>query len=246
MKVNGVAIYDTTANPFKRLPWGRCTRKITPDGAILYLHVFNWPTDGQLLVPGLKNTIQRAYLLTDPARKALPMQTSAEGLTLAVTATAPDPVSSTIVLQVKGPLDIAQAGVVQDHDGSVVLPAGEARLHGGDIKYETGDQRECIGFWTNPDDWADWEFKVSRTGRFEVTAETAGLEKASLEVSVGELRTKGATAATGDYGKFKVTKLGTIEITSPGRTTLAVRPVKDGWQPLNLKAVRLKPVATGQ
>jgi alpha-L-fucosidase len=60
MKVNGAAIYDTTANPFKRLSWGRCTKKITPDGVILYLHVFNWPADGQLLVPGLKNTTQRA------------------------------------------------------------------------------------------------------------------------------------------------------------------------------------------
>ena len=46
MKVNGEAIYGTTASPFKRLPWGRCTKKLTPDGAILYLHVFNWP-DGR-------------------------------------------------------------------------------------------------------------------------------------------------------------------------------------------------------
>ena len=72
MKVNGVAIYGTTANPFKRLPWGRCTKKITPDGATLYLHVFNWPADGQLLVPGLKYPAERAYLLADPAKKSLP------------------------------------------------------------------------------------------------------------------------------------------------------------------------------
>jgi hypothetical protein len=46
---------------------------------------------------------------------------------------------------------------------------------------------------------------------------------------------------TRDYGKFKVSKLGTVEIASPGKATLAVRPVKDGWHPLNLKAIRLKP-----
>ena len=28
MKVNGEAIYGTTASPFKRLPWGRCTKKV--------------------------------------------------------------------------------------------------------------------------------------------------------------------------------------------------------------------------
>ena len=246
MKVNGVAIYDTTASPFKRLSWGRCTKKLTPEGATLYLHVFNWPADGKLLVPGLKNAGQRAYVLTDTERKALPMQSSSEGLTLTLPAAAPDPISSTVVLQVKGALTIEQAGLAQDYDGSVVLPAGEARAHGQQIKYESGHQRDNLGWWTNPADWADWEFKVTRPGKFEVTAEISGLEKASLEVSVGESRTQGSVAPTGDYGKFKVAKFGVIEIPSAGKVSLAVRPVKDGWHPLNLKAVRLKPAATAE
>jgi alpha-L-fucosidase len=242
MKRNSEAIYGTTASPFKRLPWGRCTKKLTPAGATLYLHVFNWPQDGQLLVPGLKNAAGQAYVLTDPAKKAIPVQSTADGLTLTVPAVAPDPVSSTIVLEVKGALDITQPGLVQDYDGSVVLPASEARLHGSEIKYETGQQRDCIGFWTNPDDWADWTFQVTKPGKCDVTAEVAALEKASLEVSIGDSRTSGAAAATGDYGKFKVAKLGTLEIASPGKVTLSVHPVKDGWRPLNLKAIRLKPV----
>ncbi len=244
MKANGAAIYDSTASPFKRLSWGRCTKKLAPDGATLYLHVFNWPADGKLLVPGLKNTAQRAYLLTDSSQKPLAMQGSADGLTLAVPAAAPDPISSTIVLQVKGPLDIEQAGLAQDYDGSLVLPAGEARLHGKQIKYESGHQRDNLGVWTNPADWADWEFKVTKPGRFEVSAEIASLEKASLEISVGNSNTSGAAAPTGDFGKFKVAKFGVIEITSDGKATLAVRPIKEGWHPLNLKAIRLKPVAS--
>ncbi len=52
MKVNGEAIYGTTASPLTRQPsWGRVTQK----GNNLYLHVFNWPQDGpKLVVPGLK------------------------------------------------------------------------------------------------------------------------------------------------------------------------------------------------
>jgi alpha-L-fucosidase len=246
MKANGEAIYNTTASPFKRLSWGRCTTKLTPDGAILYLHVFNWPDNGKLLVPGLKNTAQRAYVLTDPAKKALAMQSSAQGLTLSVPAAAPDSVSSTIVLKVKGALDIEQPGLAQDYDGSVVLPASEARLHGDEIKYESGDQRNNLGFWTNPADWADWTVEVTRPGKFDVTAEVASLDKASLEVSVGGSRTRGAVPVTGDYGKFKVTKLGVLEIAAPGKVTLAVRPVTDGWHPVNLKAIRLKPAAAAQ
>src|ERR1700744_6126563 len=52
MKVNGEAIYGTTASPFNRqLPWGRCTQKSAGrgrQGTTLYFHVFNWPTDGKL------------------------------------------------------------------------------------------------------------------------------------------------------------------------------------------------------
>ena len=32
MKVNGEAIYGTTASPFEKLAWGRCTQKKLADG----------------------------------------------------------------------------------------------------------------------------------------------------------------------------------------------------------------------
>jgi len=185
-------------------------------------------------------------MLDDRAQQPLAMHSSTEGLTLSLPAAAPDHVSSTIVLRVKGPLEITRAGLAQDHDGSVALPAEEARLHGSEIKFEAGDQRDCLGFWTNPADWADWSFQVTRPGKFDVTAEVAALEGASLKVSVGDSTSTGAAAATGDYGKFKVARLGVLEIASPGKVTLAVRPVADGWHPLNLKAIRLKPVVAPQ
>jgi alpha-L-fucosidase len=246
MRVNGEAVYGTTASPFKRLSWGRCTKNVSLEGATLYLHVFNWPADGQLLVPGLKNTPQEAYMLSDPAKKALPTQSGADGLILTVPATAPDPVSSTIVLEIKGPLEIGKAGLGQDYDGSILLPASDARLHGGEIQYESGEQRDNLGFWVNPDDWADWELTITRPGKFEVSAEIAAMDKGSIEISVGDSKTQGAANATGDYGKFKAVRIGTLEIASPGKATLAVRPVKDGWHPLNLKTIRLKLVAAAK
>src|ERR1035438_7893414 len=130
MKANGEAIYGTTASPFKRLSWGRCTTKLTPDGAILCLHVFNWPENGKLLVPGLKNTAQQARLLTDAQRTPLATERSPEGLTISVPATAPKPVSSTIVLTIQRALEIENTGVAQGYNGSVVLPASEiGRAH---------------------------------------------------------------------------------------------------------------------
>jgi alpha-L-fucosidase len=104
IKVNGEAIYGTTASPFKELPWGRCTKKLTVDGATLYLHVFQWPADGKLLVPGLKNTVEWASLLIDGSK--LEAAAGEGGVLVSVPAAAPDKISSTVVLKVKGVLKV--------------------------------------------------------------------------------------------------------------------------------------------
>ena len=107
MQVNGEAIYGTTASPFKQqLPWGRCTRKVTWRGTTLYLHVFDWPKDGKLVVPGLKNRVKSVWPLADPHHRPLGAESNADGLTITVPATAPDAISSTVVVKVKGALDI--------------------------------------------------------------------------------------------------------------------------------------------
>ena len=60
MKVNGAAIYGTSASPFAtQLPWGRATKK----GHTLYLHVLDWPADGKLAVPASGGTITSAAIL---------------------------------------------------------------------------------------------------------------------------------------------------------------------------------------
>jgi alpha-L-fucosidase len=242
MKVNHEAIYATTASPFKRLPWGRCTKKLAPEEATLYLHVFNWPSDGRLVVPGLKNLPRHAYLLADPKKQSLTTTPASNDLLIAVPASAPDPISSTIVLKIKGPLEIEQKGISQDFDGSVVLQSSEARLHGDQIKYESSDQRDNIGFWSDPAEWADWEFTVTKPGNFEVNAEVAAPAKASLEVTLADQKIKGEAPVTGAYGKFRRVKLGTLEIQKTGKTTLAVHGVQEGWHPVNLKSIQLKPV----
>ena len=99
MKVNGEAIYATKACPIAPLAWGRCTKKETNGSAILYLSVFNWPTDGKLLVPGLKNEIISAILLADGS--VWKTENTAEGVVINLPAKAPDVNASVIKLQLK-------------------------------------------------------------------------------------------------------------------------------------------------
>jgi alpha-L-fucosidase len=245
MKVNNEAIYATTASPFKRLPWGRCTKKLTASGATLYLHVFEWPSDSKLLVPGLKNKVEKAYLLTDK-HHVLEAQNNSDGVTLRVPATAPDTVSSTIVLKINGPLEIDQPILGQEADGSVILPASEARVHGDELKYESSRQRDNLGFWFNPADWADWEFAITKPGRFELAAEIAAPAAASIEVDLKDQKLKGSVPVTGDYTKYEWTNLGSIDVQSAGKVALSLRGVQEGWHPVNVKAIRLRPVSAGQ
>lgn len=102
MNVNGEAIYGTTASPLKPLPWGRCTQKVTARGTALYLHVFDWPTDGRLLVPSLTKQVESAALLATGAKLAT--ATKSGGLVITLPTTAPDKSSSTVVLRFAGRL----------------------------------------------------------------------------------------------------------------------------------------------
>ena len=76
--------------------------------------------------------------------------------------TAPDAISSTVVVRITGVPDIQPMSILQKRDGSITLPASEARLHGSTFQYESGGQLDNIGYWTTPEDWADWEFKLAR------------------------------------------------------------------------------------
>ncbi len=237
MKVNGESIYATTASPFYRLAWGRCTKKLSDSGAALYLHVFDWPEDGKLLVPGLRNEVRDARLLATSQK--LKFASGADGVTIAVPAEPLDAIATVLVLDVKGKLDIEKILPGQSADGSVTLPADLADIH-GQAQVETIDGQSSIGWWTDAKDFVSWSFKVTRGGRFNVIATVATPAQSSkFEIAVGDQKLSVEVTSTGSYQKFETVKLGTIEL-KPGPIELTLKP-RQGWQAINLRSVVLKP-----
>ncbi|MBE0657993.1 MAG: alpha-L-fucosidase [Bryobacteraceae bacterium] len=109
MKVNGASIYSTAASPFEELDWGRATLKQLPGGkARLYLHVFEWPKDGKLVVPLANAGSAKARLLA--GGKALKISAASTSLTIQVPAAAPDPIATVIELDLAGPPSVVKPG----------------------------------------------------------------------------------------------------------------------------------------
>jgi alpha-L-fucosidase len=102
MKINSEAIYGTTASPFASLAFGHCTQKSITGGTRLYLHIFDWPADNRIRLPGLMNTTRKAWALADSAHKALTVTATHEGIAIGLPGTATDAINSVIALDIEG------------------------------------------------------------------------------------------------------------------------------------------------
>jgi alpha-L-fucosidase len=114
MKVNGEAIYGTTATPFggelgaavkakdgyghdTTVSSGNDWRCTTKPGKI-YVMIFNWPANGKFELPGLQSKVKKAYLLA--GHKKLKFEQTEAGVTLALPAAAPDKIASVFCVEI--------------------------------------------------------------------------------------------------------------------------------------------------
>ena len=105
MELNSESIYGTSASPLNSTPWGRCTIKQTKAGFRLYLHVFDWPSNGQLTVEGCLNKVNKAFILSNSKHPTLKTGRLNDAITIALPKTMPDTVNTVIVLDFKGEPD---------------------------------------------------------------------------------------------------------------------------------------------
>jgi alpha-L-fucosidase len=126
LRTNGEAIYATEAGPLYPLPtWGRSTMKTNAKGGTtLYVHVWNWPPDGKLLLAGIKQPVLSGRLLAGGA--AVTAANTADGLLLTLPGAAPDPDVSVAAVEFADPLHIAlgAASAQSGFTGTPVDPSG--------------------------------------------------------------------------------------------------------------------------
>ncbi len=245
MKINSEAIHATQSSPFaRRLPWGRVTQKVESSGATtLFLHVWEWPADGRLLLPTLQATPRSARVLAD-GRK-VNTTPSNDGLVVNLTGTAPDPDVSVVVLEFNSPVTVTQSAfATPEADGTLTLHPMDADTHGsyaGNINlYGTGASA-LLTHWLEANWRVEYQLKTPAARTWRVTAEVAAPAATKLKLRNGKTEVPVDLAPTGPGQSWKTVELGAIALPS-GLTSLELVPVKGSWNPIELRTVRLTPV----
>jgi alpha-L-fucosidase len=245
MQDNSESIYGTTRTPFARLKWGRCTKKEFANGTKLYLHIFDWPEDGTLELPGLRSKVEAAYFLAD-MQTPVTIETTAAGATMYLPKEAPDAINTVVVAKIIGALKVDRILPCQKPNGAIDLTIADVYVtnhsYGEKIQIETNAADEKIATnWLDPKASLYWVIRVDEPGVFEVCAEIAAIEPAELLVADGQQRANATVLATGSRETFQQVSLGTLKLAT-GEHTITFKLQSKVKQPINVKSAILKPM----
>lgn len=246
LHTNGEAIYGAGAAPVARPDWGRCTLK----GRTLYLHVFDWPADGLIIVPGLLSRVSNVYPLAvgggleakrvgeqDLLIRLNGQKRPGDGTPAVFAVECAEPVAGNPVrLLMNG------AGAPPEFE----LGVFESELSGGQLRYDTGKRnRDNLLDWTEQDDFAAWKVRTLGPCAFAVRLEYGcGAEGGGVYTvqSAGQFLTAEVqpTGGTYDFCSFEV---GNLYFPEAGEFTIELRAerITGGYLMLPRK-LRLKPL----
>ncbi|MFN0135921.1 MAG: alpha-L-fucosidase [Phycisphaerae bacterium] len=118
MKLYGASIYGTSAGPFVETPWGACTFKRTDEGLTrLYVHVFDWPRDPRVVLPGLVGAVKQAYVLTPSGEQPIESKRVGDAVHVALPAAPIDRSATVVAVDILGPFEVSPPPTISaDHD----------------------------------------------------------------------------------------------------------------------------------
>jgi alpha-L-fucosidase len=221
MSVNGDSIHGSTRSPLQVQSWGESTRK----GDTLYLHIFHWPSDGKLIVGGLKSKVKNAYLLGDSSRAPLKVaRVNDLDVQIDVPQAPPDATDSVIALECEGEPSTDAARLLSAKQENV-LRVFDAQLIGDTIKFGQGKRDNAyVESWTEPNDKILWTVRVTEPAIYNLSAvydaepDSAG---GKYQISLGGRYCGGIVLA----GKEQSQRVGEIQL-EPGVHQLQVAPAQ--------------------
>jgi hypothetical protein len=128
--------------------------------------------------------------------------------------------------------------------GDIRLYAKDARIHAKAMRYEPEPHKNVLGYWTNADDWAEWDFDVAEAGAYEIEVQQGcgkGSGGAEVAVEVAGQTLTFTVQETGHFQHMILRIIGKVQLPA-GKHTLAVKPQsKPGVAVMDLRRVVLRP-----
>lgn len=233
VRLNGESIYGTSASPFGELPWGRCTVK----GEKLYLHVFEWPPEGELSLEGLKNEVKRAYLLQDSSR-SLEFRRNGDRVSVRLPGRPVDKDDTVVVLEIGDKPEVRPPVVVQKGRSTIKLDYVTAVTAGKARKQFNRVGRYYISGWDDPQDSITWGMRNEQPGRYQVWiiySVPKEWEGGKYQVSVGKVTLEAKVVDTRAYCydmggpceawyHYLGCNIGTVDLSEAREYKLTIRP----------------------
>lgn len=149
--------------------------------------------------------------------------------------------------QMPEPNPAAEPDPIPPHpDGSLVLPAHRAVIHGTTVRYEPPAHKNTVGYWVKPEDWVSWEVAIPAPGRYRVEILQGcgtGSGGSEVEASLGDSALTFTVMETGGFQRFQRRDLGVLTATQAGPARFALKPrTKPGVAVMDVREVRLRRV----
>jgi alpha-L-fucosidase len=238
----GESIYGCDRTPLPVQTWGASTRK----GNRLYLHVFEWPKDGKLVVAGLRSNALSATLLGSDKQAIGIRRVNTDDVELSLPQNAPDAMDSVIALDFPSQIAGSKAIRVAPRATATALHVMDGRLDGNGIRFGDGKtNRDVTEEWSNVEATLTWHVRVPQAGRFKLAAQynTLGQENTGrFVVEVAQQSLEGTVAPTENVSTFRTEPLGEVSLPA-GEHTIVVRAKQiAGGNLMRLRQVVLSPL----
>jgi alpha-L-fucosidase len=235
-------VYAADASPWQHaLPWGDVTTK----GNKLFLAVFDWPTSGELFLPGLQTPIASARLLNGDEAEAIGHETSGGWTVLQLPPRAPEKLVSVIELECASEPKADPVWGIDPNIGVEILTEF-ATVTGA--KQAEKRWMEKFGEWKSvvrvhhwqPNGKATWEVNVLEPGDYCVHLTYSGEGRLVWGVDIeGGQHIQNQQNSSHNYQEFPI---GWIEFPKPGRYQVSVSCLEGNMETASLKAIRFAPI----
>ena len=239
LTTTGEGIYGTDSSEIPQPSWGRLTQK----GQALYLHVFNWPADGKLVLSDVKMQATRASLLGE-TEQGLWVISGEQSVEIILPEQKPTGLVPMIRLEFEGEIEASrEMDTLALKEGDVYLTAEQAVISGKGSLRLSGKEKKNLGYWRSNQKLATWEFEnVSSDAVYDIELIYAldpvdAGAKFLLKCGASEL--SGKAPATGSWDDYQTRKVGEIAVPGVGRTAVSLMK-KDGTTLFNLRAIILR------